>query len=70
MSDKLCIELEPKIDSAGNTYYVGKLRAPILIDCSEKNGGVSFVIWTSDPGNETMQISSITNPKKNKYNER
>ncbi len=65
MSDKLCIDLEPKVDANGNTYYVGRLKGPILIDCSERTGGASFVIWVSDRGSETLQISHITNHKKN-----
>lgn len=64
MSDKLILRLDAKTDSEGNKYYVAKLKAPISIDCSEKNGGVSFMIFTSEEGQEELQISHITHGKK------
>jgi hypothetical protein len=65
---KLRVELERTVDGNGNTYYIGKLKAPITIDCKD---GVCFVIFTSQIDNEEMQINSILPPKpKIKYNDR
>lgn len=60
---KFTLDLEPKIDQHGNKYYIAKLVGPILIDCSERNGGACFMIFTSVEGEETLQISHITKPK-------
>jgi len=65
---KLRVELEKAIDGNGNTYYIGKLKAPITIDCKD---GVCFVIFTSVEDNEEMQINSILPPKgKIRYDDR
>jgi hypothetical protein len=67
MSDKLKIDLEPQKDRSGNTYYLGKIKGPFTIDCSD---GVAFLIFISNPGEEEMNISSITQKKYNNDNER
>lgn len=59
-SDKLTLELDKRLDTEGKVYYIAKLTAPINIDCSK---GVAFLIFTSNDGEEEMQISSITKPK-------
>jgi hypothetical protein len=65
MSDgKLHLDLEPFIDKHGKKAYVAKLKGPFVIDCSEKTGGVAFLIFVSTPGEEEIQISHITEPKK------
>jgi hypothetical protein len=58
---KLILDLESRIDSDGKTYYIAKLRAPITIDCSQ---GVAFLVFTSNEGQESLQVSEITVPKK------
>jgi len=60
MSANLQIELTPLTDKKGQTYYVGKLEAPIQIDCTD---GVAFLIFTSDPGNEVLQITAAKEKK-------
>jgi hypothetical protein len=67
---KLTIELEPRIDSQGKKFYIGRLCGPFLIDCSEKNGGVAFMIFVSEDGSEEMQISHITNHYRDKDDRR
>jgi len=57
MSNKnLTIELRARQDKDGRTFYVGKLRSPVLIDCSE---GAVFLIFVSDHGAEEMQIACM-----------
>ncbi len=55
MSNKnLTIDLKARVDSDGQTFFVGKLKAPVLIDCSE---GAVFLIFVSDKDQEQMQIA-------------
>ncbi len=62
MTTNLVIELEARIDNNGKTYYIGKIKAPALIDLS---AGCSFLIFTSEIGAEVLQIA----PMNNKNNE-
>jgi hypothetical protein len=52
----LTIDLKARTDKDGQTFYVGKIRAPMLIDCSE---GASFLIFISDKGEEQLQIAPM-----------
>jgi hypothetical protein len=64
MSTKnLQIELTSLQDKNGNVYHVGKLEGPFQIDCTD---GISFLIFTSDPGNEVLQISAAKEKKNEK----
>ena len=57
MSNKnLTIDLKKRVDKNGQTFFVGKLRAPVLIDCSE---GAVFLIYTSEENAEELQIASM-----------
>lgn len=57
MSNKnLTIELKARRDKDGMVFYVGKIKAPVLIDCSK---GASFLIFISDQGAEEMQVASM-----------
>jgi hypothetical protein len=57
MSGKnLTIDLRPRTDSQKNIFYVGKLEAPVLIDCSR---GVTFLIFVSEDGSQQLQITSM-----------
>lgn len=57
MSNKnLTIELRSRKDVNGGTFYVGKIKAPISIDCSE---GAVFLVFVSDQGAEEMQIACM-----------
>ena len=64
MSNKnLTIDLKSRKDSAGNTYYVGKIEAPVLIDCSK---GVVFLMFVSENGAEQLQIANMEKKQNNK----
>ena len=55
MSNKnLTIDLKARKDVDGQTFYVGKLKCPIRIDCSE---GAVFLVFVSDKGEEQLQIA-------------
>jgi hypothetical protein len=57
MSNKnLTIDLKARKDKDGMTFYVGKIKAPALIDCSE---GVVFLVFVSDQGDEQLQIAPM-----------
>jgi hypothetical protein len=65
MSDgRIHLELEPRIDDYNKKFYIAKLKGPFLLDCSEKAGGIAFMVFVSDEGNEELQISQITGPKR------
>jgi hypothetical protein len=65
MSDgRIHLELEPRVDSYGKKFYVAKLVGPFLLDCSERAGGVAFMVFVSEEGSEELQISQITGPKR------
>lgn len=55
MSNKnLTIDLKARKDVDGQTFYVGKIEAPCLIDCSK---GAVFLVFVSDKGEEQLQIA-------------
>ena len=55
MSNKnLTVDLKARKDVDGQTFYVGKLKFPGTIDCSE---GVVFLVFTSDQGDEQLQVA-------------
>jgi hypothetical protein len=57
MSNKnLTIDLKTRKDVDGQTFYVGKLKCPIMIDCSE---GAVFLVFVSDKGEEQLQIAPM-----------
>jgi len=57
MSNKnLTVNLVARKDKDGMTFYVGKLKAPALIDCSQ---GVVFLVFTSDLNDEQLQIAAM-----------
>lgn len=59
MSNKnITIDLKARPDRDGQKYYVGKIKAPVLIDCSM---GVAFLIFVSDQGEEQLQIALMDN---------
>lgn len=64
MSDgRIHLELVPDFDRNGKKFYVAKLKGPFLLDCSEKAGGVAFMVFVSEEGNEELQITQITGPQ-------
>ena len=55
MSNKnVTIDLKARKDVDGQTFYVGKIKAPVLIDCAE---GAVFLVFVSDKGDEQLQIA-------------
>lgn len=57
MSNKnLTIDLKARKDIDGQVFYVGKVEAPVLIDCSE---GAVFLVFVSDKGEEQLQIAPM-----------
>lgn len=61
MSNKnITIDLKARKDMDGQTFYVGKVKAPALIDLSI---GVVFLVFVSDKGDEQLQIALMDNSK-------
>lgn len=59
MSNKnVVIDLKARKDVDGQIFYVGKVKAPVLIDCKE---GAVFLIFISDKGEEQLQIALMDN---------
>jgi len=57
MSNKnLTVDLKARKDVDGQTFYVGKLKCPVMIDCSE---GAVFLGFVSDKGEEQLQIAPM-----------
>lgn len=63
MANNLCIDLHPRKDDDGNTFYVGKLEFSGTIDCTD---GVVFLVFISDTGNEQLQIGNMDKNSKGK----
>ena len=59
---KLILNLESRTDVDNQVYWICKLKGPFTIDCS--GDGVAFLVFTSEAGNECLQISSIIAPKE------
>ena len=57
----LVIDLKSRADKDGRTFLVGKLKAPVLIDCSD---GAVFLIFMSDKGDEQLQIALMDDSKE------
>ena len=63
MSNKnLTVDLKARRDKDGMVFYVGKLQAPVMIDCSQ---GVVFLIFTSDLNDEQLQIAPMDTKETN-----
>lgn len=54
----IVIDLKARKDVDGQKFYVGKVKAPVLIDCSQ---GAVFLIFISDQGEEQLQIAVMDN---------
>ncbi len=57
-NNNLTIDLKARKDVDGQTFYVGKIKAPLLIDCSK---GAVFLVFVSDQGGEQLQIAMMNN---------
>ena len=59
MSNKnVTIDLKARKDKDVMIFYVGKIKAPVLIDCSQ---GAVFLVFVSDHGDEQLQIALMDN---------
>lgn len=59
MSNKnITLDLKARKDVDGQTFYVAKIEAPVLIDCSK---GAVFLVFVSDKGEEQLQIALMHN---------
>jgi hypothetical protein len=62
MSNKnVTIDLKARKDQDDRVFYVGKIKAPILIDCSM---GAVFLVFVSDKGDEQLQIALMDTKDK------
>lgn len=52
------IELDPRQDKEQQIYYLSKKSGPLSINCKK---GVAFLIFTSEDGNEELQIANLDN---------
>lgn len=60
-NNNLMIDLKSRKDRDGKVYLVGKLKAPVLIDCLP---GVTFLIFFADNGEEQLQIALMDDGKE------
>ncbi len=57
MSNKnVKIDLKARKDVDGQTFYVGKLKIPAMIDCKD---GITFLVFVSDKGEEQLQLAPM-----------
>lgn len=54
----LVMDLTPATDRNGKIYYVAKIKVNALLDLSK---GATFLVFTSDAGNEQLQIAPMEN---------
>ena len=54
------IDLKSRKDIDGQTFYVGKIKAPVLIDCTK---GAVFLVFVSDKNGEQLQIALMDSSK-------
>lgn len=54
------IDLKARKDIDGQTFYVGKIKAPVLIDCTK---GAVFLVFVSDKNGEQLQIALMDSSK-------
>lgn len=58
--NNMIVDLKARVDGDGQTFYVGKIKAPILIDCSQ---GAVFLVFVSDKGEEQIQVAMMDDRK-------
>lgn len=55
-NSNLKIDLHARKDKDGNVFHIGKLKFNGTINCKD---GVTFLLFTSDTGNEQLQIAPM-----------
>ena len=64
----LSIPLEAKKDKQGNTYYMAKLKGPVVLDAHR---GLAFFVFVSESGHEELQVAPLVEKKwENRDNNR
>lgn len=63
-NNNFIIDLKARKDIDGRTFYVGKVKAPILIDCDR---GATFLVFVSDKGEEQLQIAPMDNKETDAF---
>lgn len=58
LAEKLRIRLDKKKDADGKIYYLAKVKFPGTLDFKD---GAVFLIFTSEEGEEEMQIGNLHN---------
>ena len=59
MSNKnITLDLKARKDVDGQIFYVAKIKAPVLIDCTK---GAVFLVFVSDKREEQLQIALMDN---------
>jgi len=62
MSNKnLTIDLHPRVDDDGRTFYVGKIEFPGHLDTTD---GITFLVFTAESGTEQLQICKLDKKDK------
>jgi hypothetical protein len=57
-NNNMIIDLKARKDVDGRTFYVGKVKAPMMIDC---HFGAVFLVFVSDKGEEQIQLALMDN---------
>jgi hypothetical protein len=60
MSEKLCLDLEKRVDEYGKIFYITKLKAPITIEAKD---GLCILVFISEEGAEQLQICNMSSKK-------
>lgn len=55
------LELQPRKDKTGKTFFLAKIKGPFVIDCSR---GAVFLVFTSESGIEELQIGPLESNDK------
>lgn len=63
-NNNFIIDLKARKDIDGRIFYVGKVKAPILIDCDR---GATFLVFVSDKGEEQLQIAPMDNKESDAF---
>lgn len=62
-NEKLRVSLFAKPDRNGKKMYVGKIKFPGMIDCTN---GIVFLVFTSEDGSEEIQIAQQFDDNQNR----
>lgn len=66
VADKLKIPLTAREDREGKKFYVGRIQFPGTLDCKD---GLVFLVFTSEDGNEEIQVAGMESTPHDKTHE-